>query len=63
MGGVSELTLFDLYRGSNLPQGKKSVAFRVVIEDTEKTLNDSEIESTINVLLTILKTRFNAELR
>ena len=63
VSGVSELTLFDLYRGSNLPQGKKSVAFRVVIEDTEKTLNDSEIENTVNMLLTILKTRFNAELR
>jgi phenylalanyl-tRNA synthetase beta chain len=60
---VSELALFDLYRGANLPQGKKSVAFRVVIEDTAKTLNDFEIETTIHALLTILKTRFNAELR
>jgi phenylalanyl-tRNA synthetase beta chain len=61
--GVTSVTLFDLYRGASLGQGKKSLAFRIVIEDTERTLNDADIESAVNVLIAVLQSRFNAELR
>ena len=32
------VTLFDVYQGSNLPEGKKSLAISLTIQDTEKTL-------------------------
>ena len=41
---VVELALFDVYRGKGVEQGKKSLAFRVLLQDTQKTLTDSEIE-------------------
>ncbi|MDE1943289.1 MAG: phenylalanine--tRNA ligase subunit beta [Betaproteobacteria bacterium] len=60
---VSELTLFDLYQGSGVPSGKKSLAFRIVMQDTERTLAESDLESCVAVLLKVLQSRFNAELR
>ncbi|HEY0665974.1 MAG TPA: phenylalanine--tRNA ligase subunit beta [Gallionella sp.] len=48
---VAEISLFDVYRGKGLEQGKKSLAFRVLLQDTQKTLTDSEIEPSIALLL------------
>ncbi len=41
---VVELALFDLYRGKGVEDGKKSLAFRVLLQDTQKTLTDAEID-------------------
>jgi len=51
---VQEIAVFDVYRGKGLEQGKKSLAFRVLLQDTQKTLTDSEIESSINLLVAVL---------
>jgi phenylalanyl-tRNA synthetase beta chain len=51
---VKEIAVFDVYRGKGLEQGKKSLAFRVLLQDTQKTLTDSEIESSISMLVGIL---------
>lgn len=61
--GVSEVALFDLYQGQGVPEGKKSLAFRIVMHDTERTLTEAEIESSVAVLLDVLQSRFNAALR
>jgi len=42
---TSGVTLFDVYTGDKLPQGKKSVAFEVVFQPRERTLTDAEIET------------------
>ena len=42
---VVSMQLFDLYRGKGLEQGEKSLAFRFVLQDTEKTLEVSEIDA------------------
>ena len=42
---VQRVWMFDLYQGQNLPAGKKSLAFRVVMQDTERTLTDAEADS------------------
>jgi len=47
---VQEIEVFDVYRGKGLEQGKKSLAFRVLLQDTQKTLTDSEIETSITLL-------------
>lgn len=41
---VVDLDLFDLYRGTGVGEGRKSLAFRVLLQDTRKTLTDAEIE-------------------
>jgi phenylalanyl-tRNA synthetase beta chain len=51
---VQEVALFDLYRGKGLEPGKKSLAFRVLLQDTQKTLTDNEIEASITALVDAL---------
>jgi len=60
---VIELDLFDVYRGQGIDPGKKSLAFRVLMQDTRKTLTDAEVDEAIAQLTQILTTRFNAKLR
>jgi phenylalanyl-tRNA synthetase beta chain len=52
---VVELAIFDLYRGKGVAEGKKSLAFRVLMQDTQKTLTDIEIEQSMLRLVTVLQ--------
>ncbi len=60
---IREVRLFDLYRGDNLPKGRKSLAFRVVMQDTARTLTDAEVDAAMAELEQILSTRFGAQRR
>ncbi|OOR98634.1 phenylalanine--tRNA ligase subunit beta [Canicola haemoglobinophilus] len=57
------VNLFDVYQGSNLPVDKKSLALSLTIQDTEKTLEEKDINAVISVVLSALEQRFNAYLR
>ncbi len=59
---VVELAPFDLYRGKGVGEGKKSLAFRVLLQDTQKTLTDIEVDQSIARLVAILRQR-GAQLR
>lgn len=59
---VTEISLFDVYRGKGVEQGKKSLAFRVLLQDTQKTLTDSEIEPSIALLVAVMQKQ-GAQLR
>lgn len=59
---VHEVALFDVYRGKGVEQGKKSLAFRVLLQDTQKTLTDAEIEPSIAQLVSVLD-KCGAQLR
>jgi len=60
--GVIQISLFDIYRGKGVGQDKKSLAFRVLMQDTQKTLTDSEIETSIALLVDIMQ-KHGAQLR
>ncbi len=60
---VSDITLFDVYRGKGLGDGKKSLAFRVLLQDTQKTLTDPEVDAAVVQLVQALQARFGARLR
>jgi phenylalanyl-tRNA synthetase beta chain len=60
---VSNVFLFDVYRGGTLAQGEKSLAFRMLLQDTQKTLNDEDVEAIISKLVLFLERRFRARLR
>jgi len=59
---VAEVALFDVYRGKGVEQGKKSLAFRVLLQDTQKTLTDSEIEQSVALLMGAMQ-QHGAQLR
>jgi len=48
---VTEIGLFDVYRGKGVEEGKKSLAFRVLLQDAAKTLTDEDVEPAIAALL------------
>ena len=58
----SGVGLFDLYRGKGVDNGKKSLAFRVLLQDTQKTLTDFEIDQSVAQLLAVLQ-KEGAQLR
>ena len=60
---VQRVTIFDLYQGTSLPTGKKSLAFRVVMQDTERTLTDVEADEARDALVGVWGRRFGAILR
>lgn len=43
---IREVKLFDLYQGSNIPTGKKSLAFNILLQSDERTLTDQEMKET-----------------
>ncbi|MGX2957287.1 phenylalanine--tRNA ligase subunit beta [Ursidibacter arcticus] len=57
------VNLFDVYQGSNLAEGKKSLAISLTIQDKEKTLEEEEINNVIQNVLAALAQQFNAYLR
>ncbi len=55
--------LFDIYRGANLGEGKKSLAFSLTLRADDRTLTDDDSEGTITKVLTALKETLGATLR
>ncbi len=60
---VQSVRLFSLYRGSGLPPGRKSLAFRVVMQHTGRTLTDAEADAARESLVSLLGRKFSASLR
>ena len=60
---LKRVTLFDVYEGDKLPEGKKSYALGFTLEDKSQTLNDKVIEKTMNNLQRQLETRAGAQVR
>ena len=60
---IREVTLFDVYEGKNLPEGKKSYAISLVLQDESKTLNDKQIEHIMGKVVANLQNKLGASLR
>jgi phenylalanyl-tRNA synthetase beta chain len=60
---VSEVALFDVYRGKGIAENKKSLAFLVLMQDTQKTLTDQEADTAMAKLLDLMERQHGAELR
>ena len=60
---LKEITLFDVYVGKNLPEGKKSYAVSFTIQDESKTLTDTQIEKIMSKLQNNFQTQLGAQLR
>ena len=60
---LRNVKLFDIYRGTGVPEGKKSMAFSLELRCDERTLTDADSESVMNKILAALKEKLNAVLR
>jgi len=60
---LRSVNIFDVYEGSNLPEGKKSYAISFILQDEEKTLNDKQIEKTMNRLINVFEREVGAQIR
>ena len=60
---VQDIQLFDVYAGKGVPENKKSLAFRIVMQDTQRTLQDTEVELAVQQLVSCLEQAFAAQLR
>jgi phenylalanyl-tRNA synthetase beta chain len=60
---ITDFRLFDVYRGQGVKDGKKSVAFSMLLQHTEKTLTEAEIEAAVARVLDLLTTHYQARLR
>ena len=60
---VTQVTLFDLYRGKQIPEGKKSFAIRIIYQSPSYTLTDEEVDQTQEQMLARLHQELGATLR
>lgn len=60
---LKNVTLFDVYRGDKIAQGKKQYALSFVLQDPEKTLTDKDVEKFIENVLNAYSKEFGAQLR
>ncbi len=60
---LKEVSLFDVYEGKNLPEGKKSYAVNFVLQDDEKTLTDNQIDAIMKKIQSSLEQQLGAQLR
>jgi phenylalanyl-tRNA synthetase beta chain len=58
-----DLNLFDVYRGDNIESGYKSLAISLVLQDVEKTLEEQDIATKVDQVVTLLTEKFGATLR
>jgi phenylalanyl-tRNA synthetase beta chain len=60
---LESVELFDEYRGKNVPEGQRSLAFRLVYRATDRTLTDQDVEPVQQNIRETLKERYRVELR
>lgn len=53
---VTDIQLFDVYRGKGVAEGRKSLAFKVLLQDTHKTLTESDVDAAIASIISQAET-------
>ena len=60
---IKQVSLFDVYRGDKIAEGKKQYALSFVLQDLDKTLTDNDVERVMSKLLSTFQNEFGAVLR
>ena len=60
---LRNVKLFDIYRGTGVPEGKKSVSFALELRADDRTLTDTDSEGVVNKILAALNSKLNVTLR
>ena len=60
---ISNIKVFDVYEGKNIPENQKSIAISVTIQSSEKTLNDNDLENISNLIIKTVESKTGAKIR
>ena len=60
---IKDIYVFDLYEGENIPNGKKSLAFKVVIQSNNKALKENDINEVSNKIIKTIEDKTGSKLR
>ena len=60
---ISNIKIFDVYEGENIPENQKSIAISVSIQSFEKTLNDSDLEKINKLIIETVENKTGAKIR
>jgi len=60
---ISNIKVFDVYEGDNIPENQKSVAISVTIQSPEKTLNDNDLEKINKLIIETVENKTGAKIR
>ena len=60
---ISNIKVFDVYEGENIPKNQKSIAISVTIQSLEKTLNDNDLEKINNQIIETVENKTGAKIR
>jgi phenylalanyl-tRNA synthetase beta chain len=60
---VSNIKVFDVYQGDNIPENQKSIAINVTIQSSEKTLTDTDLEIINKSIIETVENKTGAKIR
>ena len=60
---LASVSFFDRYQGKGVPDGRVSLAFRMVFQNADRTLTDAEVTKATDRVVRMLAHRFDGELR
>ncbi len=60
---ISNIKIFDVYEGQNIPENQKSIAISVTIQSYEKTLNENDLENITNLIIKTVENKTGAKIR
>tara|TARA_Y100000992_G_scaffold196517_1_gene133678 strand:- start:39 stop:779 length:741 start_codon:yes stop_codon:yes gene_type:complete len=60
---LSNIKIFDVYEGDNIPENQKSIAISVTIQPSEKTLNENDLEKINNLIIKSVENKTGAKIR
>ena len=60
---ISNIKLFDVYEGENIPDNQKSIAISVTIQSSEKTLKENDLENISNLIIKAVENKTGAKIR
>ncbi|MDC3140436.1 phenylalanine--tRNA ligase subunit beta [Alphaproteobacteria bacterium] len=60
---IKEVLILDVYKGENIPNGKKSIAIKIIIQPNQETLTDDDLEKISSDLINVIDTKLSGSLR
>jgi len=60
---VCDVDLFDIYKGKNIPDSKKNLAFHIIFQSDDRTLVDKEVNELQDIIITALEKEGGWEVR
>ncbi|MDB3903517.1 phenylalanine--tRNA ligase subunit beta [Candidatus Pelagibacter sp.] len=60
---IKSVKVFDVYEGTNIPEGKKSIALNVIIQSLEKTLTEDDLNKINQLIISAVESKTDAKIR